>query len=151
MEIKDVVIAGAGPVGLTLAIELGQQGVKVLLADKRPGLGKLPKMERCNARTMENFRRMGIADRIRAAGLDNDMPMDVFICVENIVNDPPLIHHEYPSVNQLKAEYRETHDATTAAEPYQLISQYTLEPLLREVAENTPGVDVVFDSEVVSF
>lgn len=151
MEIKDVVIAGAGPVGLTLAIELGQQGVKVLLADKRPGMGKLPKMERCNARTMENFRRMGIADRIRAAGLDNDMPMDVFICVENIVNDPPLIHHEYPSVNQLKAEYRETHDATTAAEPYQLISQYTLEPLLRDVAENTPGVDVVFDSEVVSF
>jgi 2-polyprenyl-6-methoxyphenol hydroxylase and related FAD-dependent oxidoreductases len=151
MENKDVVIAGAGPVGLTLAIELGQQGVKVLLADKRPNLGKLPKMERCNARTMENFRRMGIADRIRAAGLDNDMPMDVFICVENIVNSPPLIHHEYPSVNQLKTEYRETHDATTAAEPYQLISQYTLEPLLREVAENTPGVDVVFDSEVVSF
>lgn len=151
MDNKDVVIAGAGPVGLTLAIELGQQGVTVLLADKRPNLGKLPKMERCNARTMENFRRMGIADRIRAAGLDNDMPMDVFICVENIVNDPPLIHHEYPSVNQLKAEYGQTHDATTAAEPYQLISQYTLEPLLREIAENTPGVDVVFDSEVVSF
>lgn len=150
MSIKDVVIAGAGPVGLTLAIELGQQGVKVLLADKRPNLGKLPKMERCNARTMENFRRMGIADRIRAAGLDNDMPMDVFICVENIVN-PPLIHHEYPSVNQLKTEYRETNDGSNAAEPYQLISQYTLEPLLRDIAESTPGVEVVFDREVVSF
>ena len=52
MSIKDVVITGAEPGGLTLAIELGQQGVKVLLADKRPTLGKLPKMERCNARMM---------------------------------------------------------------------------------------------------
>ena len=147
---QTVVIAGAGPVGLTLAIELGQQGVNVLLADKRPKLGKLPKMERCNARTMENFRRLGIADKIRGAGLDEDMPMDVFICLENVVN-PPLVHHVYPSVRTLKAEYRETHDGSTAAEPYQLISQYTLEPLLRQVAENTPGVRVVFGSEVVSF
>lgn len=146
----DVVIAGAGPVGLTLAIELGQQGIKVLLADKRPGLGKLPKMERCNARTMENFRRLGIADRIRAAGLDNDMPMDVFICLQNVVN-PPLVHHSYPSANELKAQYGATDDGSQPAEPYQLISQYTLEPLLREVAENTPGVTVVFDREVTDF
>ena len=150
MEFKDVVIAGAGPVGLTLAIELGQLGVKVLLADKRPGLGKLPKMERCNARTMENFRRLGIADQIRTAGLDNDMPMDVFICVENIVNTP-LVHHEYPSVRELKAEYGTSRDGSKPAEPYQLISQYTLEPLLREIAENTPGVHVIFDREVIDF
>jgi len=34
----------------------------------------LPKMERCNARSMEIFRRMGLADRIRAAGLRGDVP-----------------------------------------------------------------------------
>ncbi len=90
-------------------------------------------MERSNARTMENFRRMGIADAIRAAGLDNDMPMDVFICRETL-QKTSIVHHEYPSVNALKAAYREVTDGTTAAEPYQLISQYTLEPLLRDVA-----------------
>lgn len=150
MESPDVVIAGAGPVGLTLAIELGQQGVTVVVYDKRPGLGKLPKMERCNARTMENFRRMGISDEIRAAGLDNDMPMDVFICWENIVN-PPLVHHAYPSVRELQAQYAQCTDGSQPAEPYQLISQYTLEPLLRDVAEATPGVRVVFGSEVIGF
>ncbi|SDN96919.1 2-polyprenyl-6-methoxyphenol hydroxylase [Cryobacterium flavum] len=136
--------------GLTLAIELGQMGVEVLVVDKRPGLGKLPKMERCNARTMENFRRLGLADSIRQAGLDNDMPMDVFICAENLTR-PPLVHHDYPSVNEMKARYAEIHDGTSAAEPYQLISQYTLEPLLRDAAAATPGVRVVFDREVMNF
>jgi 2-polyprenyl-6-methoxyphenol hydroxylase-like FAD-dependent oxidoreductase len=145
-----VVIAGAGPVGLTLAIALGQAGIAVRLFDKRPGFGKLPKMERCNARTMENFRRLGIEDEIRAAGLDNDMPMDVFICLEDVAR-PPLVRHEYKSVNELKADYRETRDASTAAVPYQLISQYTLEPLLRDVALRSPGVTIEFDREVTDF
>jgi 2-polyprenyl-6-methoxyphenol hydroxylase-like FAD-dependent oxidoreductase len=83
---SQVLIIGAGPVGLTMAIELGRRAINVLLVDKRSGFGKLPKMERCNARTMENFRRMGISAPIRAAALDNDMPIDVFICLENVVN-----------------------------------------------------------------
>lgn len=147
---SQVLIAGAGPVGLTMALELGRRGISVLLVDKRPGFGKLPKMERCNARTMENFRRMGISAPIRAAGLDNDMPMDVYICLENIVN-PPLLHHKYASVNQLCAEYRATTDGSTAAEPYQLISQYTLEPLLRDLAKRYHNVRIVFDHELVDF
>lgn len=145
-----VVIAGAGPVGLTLAIALGRAGVSVRLFDKRTGFGKLPKMERCNARTMENFRRLGLEDEIRSAGLDNDMPMDVFICVED-VNRPALVTHRYASVNQLKAEYRDVRDASTAAVPYQLISQYTLEPLLAVAAERSPEVRIEFDREVVGF
>jgi len=151
-EVMDaqVLIVGAGPVGLTMAIELGRRGIEVALVDKRPGFGKLPKMERCNARTMENFRRMGIADEIRAAGLDNDMPMDVFIC-QATLQRPPIVHHAYPSVRRLQADYRAVHDGTTAAEPYQLISQYTLEPLLRDVAAELPGVAVRFDQEVTGF
>lgn len=150
MDSTSVLIAGAGPVGLTLAIELGQQGIDVLVAEKRPQFGKLPKMERCNARTMENFRRMGIADHIRAAGLDNDMPMDVFICWENITN-PPLVQHKYASVRELQREYEESFDGTKPAEPYQLISQYTLEPVLLQIAESIPGVRVAFGTEVVDF
>ncbi len=145
-----VVIAGAGPVGLTLAIALGQQGIAVRLFDKRMGFGKLPKMERCNARTMENFRRLGIEDEIRSAGLDNDMPMDVFICHEDVAR-PPLVTHRYDSVSKLKEQYRQVTDGSTAAVPYQLISQYTLEPLLREVALRYPSVSIEFDRELVDF
>jgi 2-polyprenyl-6-methoxyphenol hydroxylase-like FAD-dependent oxidoreductase len=150
MPDAQVLIAGGGPVGLTLAIELGQQGVGVRLLDKRPAPGRLPKMERCNARTMENFRRLGVAEELRAAGLDNDVPMDVFICLEDIAREP-LVRHAYPSVNELKRRYREIRDGSVPAEPYQLISQYTLEPLLREIAENTPGVTVTFGHELIEF
>lgn len=141
---------GGGPVGLTLAIELGQLGIRCLLVDKRPTMGQLPKMERCNARTMENFRRLGIADQVRAAGFDGDLPMDVFICIENVVR-PPLVHHPYPSVNALKEATRAVNDGSLPLEPYQLISQYTLEPLLRNVAEQLPGVMVAFGNELVDF
>jgi 2-polyprenyl-6-methoxyphenol hydroxylase-like FAD-dependent oxidoreductase len=145
-----VLIAGGGPVGLTLAIDLGQRGIECVLVDKRPAPGMLPKMERCNARTMEHYRRLGIADEIRAAGLDNDVPMDVFICVENVAGEA-LVHHPYPSVNELKEESRKVNDGTYPAEPYQLISQYTLEPLLRKVAEATAGVAVRFGHELAGF
>ncbi|KAF2092455.1 hypothetical protein NA57DRAFT_62462 [Rhizodiscina lignyota] len=133
-----------------MALELGRRGIKVLLVDQRSGFGKLPKMERCNARTMENFRRMGICAPIRAAGLDNDMPMDVFICLENIVN-PPLIHHAYASVNALRAKFHATTDGSTAAEPYQLISQYTLEPLLYNISKRYDNVQVAFNRELIDF
>jgi len=99
---------------------------------------------------MENFRRLGIADRVRAAGFDGDIPMDVFICVENVVR-PPLVHHRYPSVNALKEEIASVNDGSLPLEPYQLISQYTLEPLLREVAEQLDGVSVTFGVELVGF
>ena len=150
VEDPEVVIVGGGPVGLTLAIDLGQHGVTCLLVDMRPAPGMLPKMERCNARTMEHYRRLGIAHEIRQAGLDNDLPMDVFICLEDLTR-PPLVHHRYPSVNALKEASRRQNDGTSPAEPYQLISQYTLEPLLRTVAESTPGVEVHFGNELVEF
>jgi 2-polyprenyl-6-methoxyphenol hydroxylase-like FAD-dependent oxidoreductase len=148
METTDVVIVGGGPVGLTLAIELGQQGIGCVLVDRRAAPGRLPKMERCNARTMENFRRLGIAHDVRAAGLDAAVPMDVFVCCESLVR-PPLVHHRYPSVDELRARIRSTYDGSLPLEPYQLISQYTLEPLLRRVAERTAGVTVRFGHELV--
>jgi 2-polyprenyl-6-methoxyphenol hydroxylase-like FAD-dependent oxidoreductase len=147
MEKTPVLIVGGGPVGLTLAIDLGQRGIECVLVDKRPAPGLLPKMERCTARTMEHYRRLGIADRIRAAGLPGDVPMDVFICAANL-SGPPLVHHPYPSADELRAQSRRVNDGTYPAEPYQLISQYTLEPLLRQVAEATPGVSVRFGTEL---
>jgi 2-polyprenyl-6-methoxyphenol hydroxylase-like FAD-dependent oxidoreductase len=144
-----VLIAGAGPVGLTLAIALGQRGVHCILIEQKDAPQFLPKMERCNARTMEIYRHMGITERVRAAGLPADCPMDVFIVTSLI--DPPLLHLPYPSVAQAKAAIAANNDGTTPLEPSQLISQYTLEPLLRSLAEQLPCVTVRYGCELVGF
>ena len=149
MSDYQVIIAGAGPVGLTLAIDLGLRGVRVLLLERNPVAGRLPKMERCNARTMEIFRHLGIVDRIRAAGYPAETPMDVFIITK--MNQPPILHLKYPSVAEAKRIGRTVNDGSLPLEPYQLISQYTIEPLLRSIAESIPGVTVRFGCGVESF
>jgi 2-polyprenyl-6-methoxyphenol hydroxylase-like FAD-dependent oxidoreductase len=143
-----VIIVGAGPVGLTLAIDLGQRGVRCKLLEQKEAPQFLPKMERCNARTMEIYRRLGIAKKIRDAGFPRDCPMDVFI-VTSLV-EPPLLHLPYPSVAQAQAEIAVRNDGMLPLEPYQLISQYTLEPLLKSVAETIPHVDVRYGCEFIS-
>lgn len=132
-----------------LAIALGQAGVRCTLIERKAAPQFLPKMERCNARTMEIFRRMGIAGKVRAAGLRGDVPMDVYIVLA--LNRPPLLHHPYPSVDEARREIDACTDGTLPLEPYQLISQYTLEPLLKSIAESLPTVKVLFGCEFVSF
>ena len=144
----DVLIVGAGPTGLTLAIDLGRRGIRCSIIEQKEAPAFLPKMERANARTMEIYRRMGLASRIRAAGLRADCPMDVYIILA--MNQPPLLRLPYPSVAQAKLDIRSTNDGAAPLEPYQLISQYTLEPLLKSVAESMPGVSVRFGCEFLS-
>ncbi len=144
----DVLIVGAGPTGLTLAIDLGRRGVRCTLVEQKDRPAFLPKMERVNARTMEIYRRMGLSQKVRAAGLRADCPMDVYIVLA--LNRPPLLHLSYPSVAQAQAEIRVTNDGSAPLEPYQLISQYTLEPLLKSIAETLPSVTVRFGSEFLS-
>jgi 2-polyprenyl-6-methoxyphenol hydroxylase-like FAD-dependent oxidoreductase len=148
MTSTQVLIVGAGPVGLTLALDLGRRGVQCLLVERNATAILLPKMERCNARTMEIFRRLGIAEQVRQAGLPEDAPMDVFLALSMM--EPPLVHLPYPSVAVAKAEIAGNNDGRPL-EPYQLISQYTLEPLLRSIVETLPNVEVRFSCELLSF
>jgi 2-polyprenyl-6-methoxyphenol hydroxylase-like FAD-dependent oxidoreductase len=143
-----VLIVGGGPVGLTLAIDLGARGVRCTLVERKDEPAFLPKMERCNARSLEIFRRMGIVDRVRAAGYPQDYPMDVYHVTT--LMDPPIARIPYGSVNELKAEAARRNDGMLPREPYQLISQYTLEPLLKSIAEENPLIDVRFGHELVS-
>src|SRR5271170_1921005 len=145
---SDVLIVGAGPTGLTLAIDLGRRGVRCTLIEQKPRPAFLPKMERINARSMEIYRRMGLAEKIRAAGLRADCPMDVYIMLA--LDEPPLLHLTYPSVEEARAATRASNDGTLPLEPYQLISQYTLEPLLKSIAETLPAVTVRFGCEFLS-
>ena len=76
----DVLIVGAGPVGLTLAIDLTQRGVSVTLVEMRAaGEPPVGRSNVVSARSMEAFRRLGIARAVREAGLPADYPHDVAI------------------------------------------------------------------------
>jgi len=149
MADTQVLVVGGGPTGLTLAIALGQKGVRCTLIEQKEAPQFLPKMERCNARTMEIYRRMGIAEKVRAVGLPAHCPMDVFIVFS--LTEPPLLRHPYPSVAAAKAEIAARNDGTLPLEPYQLISQYTLEPLLKSIAEGLPSVTMRYGCALESF
>jgi 2-polyprenyl-6-methoxyphenol hydroxylase-like FAD-dependent oxidoreductase len=148
VQSTQVLIVGAGPVGLTLAIDLGLRGIRCTLIEQKPAPEFLPKMERANARSMEMYRRIGLAEPIRKAGLRGDCPMDVYV-VESLVK-PPLLRLAYPSVDQARANARVTNDGSVPLEHYQLISQYTLEPLLKSVADRLPCVTVRFGTEFLA-
>lgn len=149
MSESEVIIVGAGPVGLTLAIDLGMRGVRCTLIEQKAAPEFLPKMERINARTMEMYRRIGLAEPIRKAGLRGDCPMDVFVILD--MQQPPLLRLRYSSTDEARADCRATNDGSGPLEPYQLISQYTLEPLLKRVAESLPSVTVRYGTVLRSF
>jgi 2-polyprenyl-6-methoxyphenol hydroxylase-like FAD-dependent oxidoreductase len=78
MSGTDVLIVGAGPVGLTLAIDLAWRGIDVTVVETRaPAEPPEPKCNHVAARTMEIFRRLGLAEKVRNAGLPADYPHDI--------------------------------------------------------------------------
>lgn len=145
----EVIVSGAGPVGLSLAIDLGRRGVRCMLLERNPGTAPWPKMDRTNARSMELFRRIGIADRIRTLGYPADNPMDVFLMTR--MDELPLAVIKFPSVAESRRKIAGAHDGSIPLEPYQLVSQNKLEPLLKEVAEATPNVTVRYDCALTDF
>mgnify|MGYP001177029719 FL=1 len=73
-----VLIVGAGPVGLTLAMDLAWRGINVIVAETRArGEPPPPKCNHVSARSMEVFRRLGVAGKLRNAGLPPDYPNDI--------------------------------------------------------------------------
>src|SRR6185312_17561997 len=73
----DVAVVGGGPVGLSLALHLDRYGLRCLLVESATETRWHPKGNTNNARTMEIFRRLGIAEAVRAVGLPADYPYDV--------------------------------------------------------------------------
>lgn len=149
MTDTQVLVVGAGPVGLTLSLALADLGVRCILIERNEAPSGLPKMERCNARTMEIYRRLGLAEPVRAAGLPAECPMDVFV-VTSLVEEP-ILRLPYGSVKECQEDIAAHNDGTRTLEPYQLISQYTLEPLLKGIAERNPLIDVRFGCEFIRF
>jgi 2-polyprenyl-6-methoxyphenol hydroxylase-like FAD-dependent oxidoreductase len=70
MSDTDVLIAGAGPTGLVLALWLQRLGVRVRVIDKAPQPGTTSRALVLHARTLELYQQIGIAEAIVGQGLE---------------------------------------------------------------------------------
>ncbi|RFP18853.1 MULTISPECIES: FAD-dependent monooxygenase [unclassified Duganella] len=64
-----VLIVGAGPTGLVLAIRLARHGVAVRIIDKNSGPGQASRAMAVHARTLEFYRQLGFADVVVNLGI----------------------------------------------------------------------------------
>ena len=138
-----VLIVGAGPAGLALAIELGHRGVPCVVIERNDRVGYAPRAKTTNVRTREHLRRWGIADKLRAASpLGLDYPSNVtFITRLSGYGITRFENALYcaPGRNPLYSEHA------------QWIPQYALEEVLRAHAQSLPGVEIRFNCELVSY
>ncbi len=144
-----VAIVGGGPVGLTLAIDLAQRGVFVLVAERRRA-GEPPSVK-CNhvsSRTMEIFRRLGFAHEVRAAGLPGDFPNDVTVRTRATGYELMRIH--IPCRRDRYTDASGPDGWWPTPEPAHRINQIFLEPVLFARAAATPGVTILNRAEVES-
>src|SRR5216117_1193752 len=65
----DVLIVGAGPTGLVLALWLARLGVRVRIVDKTAEPGTTSRALAVQARTLELYRQIGLADAVVERGL----------------------------------------------------------------------------------
>ena len=146
----EVLIVGAGPVGLSLAMDLGRRGVGVTLAELRAA-GEPPSV-RCNhvsARTMEAFRRLGIAPAVRDAGLPADYPNDVVFRTTATGIEMARIPIPCRAERYIAKDGPDTWWPTP--EPPHRINQIYLEPVLFACATATPGLRILNRTRVCDF
>ena len=137
-----VLIVGAGPVGLSLALDLGQRGVNVILIETGSGLIEHSKIGHIAVRTMEFFRRWGIAQAVREAGFPTDFRMSRIICTD--VARPPLCIDAHPSLGQMQTP-------SYACEKKQRCPQHWLQPILLKAVCSEPLIETRFQTELVGF
>ena len=139
----DVLVAGAGPVGLSLAIELGRRGVRCRVIERNDRVGYSPRAKTTNVRTREHLRRWGIADALRQASpIPPDYPPDVVFVTR--MNGPELARFRNAFNGQRVRNELYSEEA-------QWVPQYTLEEVLRQHATSLPGVSVQFGCELAEF
>ncbi len=145
-----VLIAGAGPVGLTLAMDLASRGIPVVIAEIRRYAE--PPNVKCNhvaARTMEQFRRLGVARKLRDAGLPADYPNDVVF--RTSVTGIELTRIPIPCRRDRYSETEGPDAWWPTPEPPHRINQLFLEPILLEHTAALPGVTLLNRTRIDSF
>lgn len=137
-----VLIAGGGPVGMTLALSLSRHGVASILVERNPSTTSHPKMDLTNGRSMELFRALGIGERLRAVGVPPDQPLDVVWATR--LSGHVLHRFEYPTPNQKRTDTIAANDGSGTSEPSMRVSQVIIEPVLKAAIDENPLIDVRF-------
>ena len=133
---------GAGPVGLTLAIDLAWRGIDVTVVETRARAA--PPEPKCNhvaARTMEIFRRLGVAEKVRNAGLPADYPHD--ISYRTTFTGQELTRIRIPCRRDRFTMTDGPDCNWPTPEPPHRINQIFLEPILFEHAAAQPRIRIL--------
>jgi 2-polyprenyl-6-methoxyphenol hydroxylase-like FAD-dependent oxidoreductase len=136
-----VIIIGAGPCGLMLAIELGRRGVATIVLDEKTSPARFPQANATQARTMEHFRRLGFSERIRAQGLPADYPTDIAYFTRFTKHE--LARFQLPTAREAREVVKKLSGSWSAAELPHRCSQMFIERVLREEAEALAGVSIL--------
>lgn len=137
MREYDVVIVGAGPVGLSLALNLGERKKKVLVLEKDPQLHEYSRAPAIWPRTQEILNDLDVMDEVQRQGIIHKklQMIDSDSGKENILLEIPL--------EELKQE-------TKFAQLVILPQEKTEKILLEKIKNNFKNVEVQFSSEFKS-
>lgn len=130
---------------MTLAHDLARRGIRCLVAERNPTTTSHPKMDITNARTMEMFRRVGLAQALRQVAVPEDHCFDVAWITRFTGQELHRFH--YASVADCRRQYRARNDGSDPVEPAMRVSQVEIEPVLRRAIEANPLVEVRFGLE----
>lgn len=138
----DVLIIGAGPVGLALAIELGSRGIKAMIVEQHERVGRQPRAKTTNVRTMEHMRRWGLADKVLAAaplptGYGNNVIFATKMFGQHIVEIENAFNAR-PDRDDLYSQGA------------QWIPQYSIENILREKVVALPECQLRFQTKFIN-
>lgn len=138
-----VVIVGAGPTGLSLAIELGSRSISCVVVEKDEQRGPAPRAKMTHVRTRELMRRWGIAnDLAKLAPFGVDYPSDIHFVTR--LNGRELVCFKDALTCSPKRDER-------YSEHGQWVPQYKVEAVLRSKARTFPNVELRYDAEFVDF
>jgi 2-polyprenyl-6-methoxyphenol hydroxylase-like FAD-dependent oxidoreductase len=139
----EVLVVGAGPIGLSLAIELGHRGIHAIVVERQDRVGQQPRAKTTNVRSMEHTRRWGLAEAIRrAAPLPAAYPTDIVFATR-------LFGSELFRFENAFSGRREQNELFS--EPAQWIPQYKVEAVLRDHVLTLPTVTLHMSTELTDF
>jgi 2-polyprenyl-6-methoxyphenol hydroxylase-like FAD-dependent oxidoreductase len=139
MRSVPVLIAGGGPVGMTLARVLARFGVRCMLVERNPTTTRHPKMDITNSRSMELFARFGLAEPLRAVAVPTANNFDVTWITR--LTGHELHRFRYPSVDAWRERARATNDGSMPREAPMRVSQVEIEPVLQRAVLGEPLVE----------